>query len=301
MSPDQTFSGGDEPVLLTYDELASHPLLVDSVEKLRWAERHLAALKSNIDQATVHADPANLAVLSAQFDPESGYHVFRISQMPDMSELIFGFTHSITDVANPLRAGLDKLAWNCARLFAGGTPPDPTGVKFPIATTRDEWIKAGRARKQLDPLHCGFIESFQPYHGVAGRADNWTGPYVHPLALLQDLTNDDKHRDTHPVFLIPNRFHLCDLPIAKSVLQFGDQSVPIPDQEFTGIGEVMELGAEVMRARLLNAELEIDDAGRAAPHVALPEGRGAVHTMQRLHRFVHLILSEFARRFPTGQ
>jgi hypothetical protein len=296
----QTIMGGATPVLASYEELEAHPLLSDSMEKLRWAERHLATLVHNIDQATVHADPENFAVLRAELDAKSGYHIFRIVRMPDMSELTYGFTHSIADVANPLRAALEKLAWQCAGWFGAGTPKDPPGVKFPITTSPAEWINAGRARNQLDPAHCGFIERFQPYNGMAGRADDWTGPYVHPLTLLQDLTNDDKHRDTQPVFLIPNRFHLRNLVIADHLEQLRGITFSAPDHSFPGIGKPMELGAEAMRARLINAEPEINDAGRVAPHIALPEGRGAVHTMQRLHRFVHLILSEFARDFPAS-
>jgi hypothetical protein len=57
----------------------------------------------------LRTDPENLAVLRAELDAESGYHIFRIVQMPDMSELACGFIHSIADVANPLRAALVAL------------------------------------------------------------------------------------------------------------------------------------------------------------------------------------------------
>jgi hypothetical protein len=62
---------------------------------------------------------------------------------------------------------------------------------------------------------------------------------------------------------------------------------------------INSLALEVMRVRFFDGALpEIKDAGRVAPQVVLPEGRIAIPTLQRIDRFVHLILSEFAKNFP---
>jgi len=56
-----------------------------------------------------------------------------------------------------------------------------------------------------------------------------------------------------------------------------------------------------LRKKLIEVALplpEINDAGRVAPQVALPERRIVIPTLQRIERFVHLILSEFALKFP---
>lgn len=292
LSHDVTIQAGNALNLLDPNDLALNPLLNTAVAKLRWAERHLAALDSNITAATV--DPEQNASLDAHFDPKTGYHVFHLAAVPDLSGLSENLPHAIADVVGPLRSALDKIAWKSARQFANGIPKDVPGVKFPICDSTTKWAEAGRARNQLVPAHCGLIESFQPYHGVQGWADNWTGSYIHPLALLQDLTNDDKHRDTQPVFLVAAKFHFR---FRSDVLVKGPND--LPEWEFHGVGKPMDLGAEVLRVRFLpSADPEIKDAGRVAPVIALPERRDVIGSLQRIHRYVHLVLSEFARKFP---
>jgi hypothetical protein len=236
-------------------------------------------------------------VLGAHLDPKSGYYVLRIETLPDLDDFAENLTHAIADVAGQIRSSLDKLAWTCACSFAHGTPKDLSGVKFPICDTQTDWINARRARNQLDPAHCGFIEQFQPYHGVCNVADSYAGAYVHQLTLLRDLSNYDKHRDTAPALLTQGCFLFRDgITIAKKTGPYGWD---VLDIDPTGIGKPMELGKEVMRARLIDPpQGNVDDAGRAVPLVEIGEGRIADHTMQRLHRFVHFLLSEFARQFP---
>lgn len=282
--------------ILPFDVLERRAALRPSVEKMRWAHRHLATLQRNIGEA--FADPSNLAVTRADLDAKSGYHVLRVSEIPDWSEVSFLLTQSITDVLNPLRAAVDKFAWQLACLVApNGSPKDPRGVKFPIAESPGEWTRAGRARNQFDPLHCGFIESHQPYHGVNGRPDTWRGDYVHPLALLQELTNDDKHRDTHPAYLVPDSFQFRTGPqIAERVDP--QHGITLPDFEVLNADKPLELGLEVLRIRLIGADPQIDHACRLAPVVALPKRRSAVPALQRIESYVQFMLSEFAGEFP---
>jgi hypothetical protein len=173
-------------------------------------------------------------------------------------------------------------------------------VKLPICDTEGDWNNAGRARALLVPEHCGLIKTLQPYQAEDPYADSWHGPYVHPLRLLRDLSNDDKHRDTAPVLLMPTQFQFRRVDVAQRPSDwFPDQTEN--DWEVLNPGQEMTVGLEVLRMRLVgDVEPEIHDAARAFPQVALPEGRVAVLTMQRLFRRVHLLLSEFARQFPAA-
>lgn len=290
---DITVSAGLEPVLIDLAELKKHPLVTTAASKLQWALGNLTALEHNITQA--FGNPADCAVLRADLDPETGYHVLRIEAQADLTDFAENFQHSVADIANNIRAALDKLAWLAACDFTNGTPQDVPGVKFPICDTTKDWINAGRARNQLRPDHCGFVKRFQPCEGPSPYSDGFSGPYIHQLTLLRELSNDDKHRDTEPVLLSPTTFQFRRFAIAQMT-----QIPPEPmDWHLLSLGKEIKLGMEVLEIRLpAESEAEIHDIARAAPGVALSEGRYAVATLQRLHRHVHLILSEFAREFP---
>jgi hypothetical protein len=291
-----TTHGGAPSQLIDLAALKRHPLLESAASKLQWADRNLAALAENIGQA--FADPADQPVLGAYLDPTLGYHVFRINVLPDLEDFAENLSHAISNAALQIRAALDKLAWKCACAFANGVPKDRPGVKFPICDTQADWSKQDRARKNLDPAHWAFIDSVQPYHpGFLLQDDAYAGRYIHPLTLLRDLSNDDKHADTTPTLLTQGVFSFRKgITFARTADPNGWERLDI---EETGIGDTMTLGGEVMRARLVDPPGDnLDDVGRVVPMVEIGEGRIADHTMARLHRSVHFILSDFARQFP---
>lgn len=289
--------GWELPNQTPMPDLRQHPLLVNGVSKWEWAERHLRALHHNIE--SYFAEPANKSVLRADLDAESGDHIFRVASIPDTAVIAEHFQLSLADVAGNLRHALDQFAWRLACEFAGGEPKDPKGVHFPIRDERDDFANhEGRARRQFDPRHWEFFERFQPYHGVADRPDRWTGPYAHQLTLLSDLTNSDKHRATEPVLLIPTQFGFR-VQIDGPPMEIDGHAFRRSEIRTSRVGEIAELGTEVLRARLVEpAEPHIDNAGEMTPHVALAEGRGAVGTLARIAYYVHLMFSEFARDFP---
>ncbi|HLX78787.1 MAG TPA: hypothetical protein VKR27_07870, partial [Acidimicrobiales bacterium] len=182
-----------------------------------------------------------------------------------------------------------------------GEAPDPPGVKFPICDFPEQWTDAGRARNQFDPTHCGFIEGFQPYHGVNGLADSWHGTYIHPLSMLQSLTNEAKHRDDWPVTLPGANAAIGRAALPVDFDEYLAMAPQFQPQPLGGIGQAMQEGNEVIRLRLRlypGAEQHIDDAGRLTPVIAFAEGRRIIDTLQRIERYVHFVLSEFAREFP---
>jgi hypothetical protein len=294
-----TMQSGTDAQVTDLSVLKAHPLLGvgnGAVSLLKHGHRHLATLEQQIGQTFAH--PAKQAVIGAYLDSDIGYHRLRVESTPDFEIFAEDFCNAIFDIAGAFRASLDKLAWRAVSSITSGYPKDPRGVKFPIADTSAEWANQSRAWKKFDTAHCAFIESFQPYHGTNGRAGSWYGPYAHQLTLLRDLANDDKHRDSWPVFLA------CSQVMLRAALFPADRTERFAaydrmDKQFVGLGEPMEVGLEVMQVRLFDgAQPEIKDAGRVVPQVALPEKRIVIPTLQRIERFVHLILSEFAQNFP---
>jgi hypothetical protein len=294
-----TMQGGADARLTDLSVLKAHPLLGvanGAVSLLQHGHRHLAALEHKIGQTFAH--PATQAVIGAYLDSDIGFHRLRVESTPDFEIYAEDFCNAIFDVAGAFRASLDKLAWRAVNSNISGSPKDPRGVKFPISDTSAEWANQSRAWKAFNPAHRTFIESFQPYHGTNGRADSWYGPYAHQLTLLRDLSNDDKHRDSWPVFLACSQVTLrASLFPADRTERFA--AYDRMDNKFIGLGEPMEVGLEVMQVRLFDgAQTEIKDAGRVVPQVALPERRLVIPTLQRIERFVHLVLSEFTKNFP---
>jgi hypothetical protein len=297
LTVDITISGGQPLVLTDFNTLKAHPLLSTAVSKLRWGHNHLATLEANITET--FASPEYNAPLRADRDAKSGDHIFKVAEVPDLTDFSDDIVNEVFDVAGNYRAALDKMAWKLVLSAHNGLAPDPRGVKFPICISPKEWTGAGRARNQFDPAHCGFIEGFQPYNGVNGLADSWHGTYIHPLTMLQSLTNEAKHQEDWPV----------TLPSANAAI--GRDALPVDFDEYVamagqfhphplgGIGQPMEVGNEVVRLHLYpGADEHIDNAGRLTPVIAFAEGRRIIDTLQRIERYVHFVLSEFARQFP---
>jgi hypothetical protein len=297
LTTDITMSAGQPLILADFDTLKAHPLLSTAVSKLRWGHNHLATLEVSVTEA--FAGPEYNARLRADRDTESGDHIFKIASVPDLTDFTDDIVNEVFDVAGNYRAALDKMAWKLVLSANGGVAPDPRGVKFPICDYPQQWIDAGRARNQFDPAHCGFIEEFQPYHGVNELADSWHGTYIHPLTMLQSLTNEAKHQDDWPVILPGANTGIGRNALPVDFDEYLAMAVEFLPQPLGGIGQPMEEGNEVIRLRLYpGADENIEDAGRLTPVIAFAEGRRIIDTLQRIERYVHFVLSEFARQFP---
>ncbi len=296
LTSDVSVRGGVELELTSIERLRMHPLLAPAAGKLSWAHRQLGVLEESITHITT--DPTNRAAIRAELDQTTGYHGFTVSALPDLGHFSEDFTNAVADIAKNLHPALDQFAWQLACAYsATGSPPDPTGVTFPITDDSHKWASCGRARAQIAADHWEFMEEFQPFRGSGVWADNWQSAYVHPLALLRDISVDDKHRITRPIFLMPGQIQLVKMDFARRPMP----GLPFDteDMDPIGIGQPLHVGLEVMRARFApDAPSEINPAGAINPIVSLGDGRHAIPTLQRIERFVHLVFSEFARRFP---
>jgi hypothetical protein len=138
------------------------------------------------------------------------------------------------------------------------TPRRREFVQFPIADTPDKFAAAGWHLKEVHADHVDLIESFQPYPGRTVHPDNFSGPYVHPLAMLRDLSNADKHRVLTPVILTSNEVAFENVKIQEKLaseilgrLPRGFIDVLMPDIIRNSTeGHPVKPGAEVLRARL---------------------------------------------------
>jgi len=113
----------------------------------------------------------------------TGWHTLRwqvLHEPPvERMALVFG------DMVSNLRATLDYLVWQL--VLAGGMRPGRrTG--FPVVRREKDWeVQSAAALRGVAPEWVAKIEARQPYH----RPEQ---PALHPLAILDDINNMNKHR-----------------------------------------------------------------------------------------------------------
>jgi hypothetical protein len=185
----------------------------------------------------------------------------------------------------------------------GGQLVHPGQTQFPIAETLTDFKKQeGKYLRELDSSHIAVIESYQPYHGIANRPDCWSGPYVHQLTLLQELSNIDKHRLLHTILLVPCGVSYA-LPIGIQVLSPDIKTADdfLQQGPFRHAGDELRPGVEVVRRKLVAQTGQyippsLSAIGFATPQISLEEKRPLIATLERLESFVELILDDFKAR-----
>lgn len=102
------------------------------------------------------------------------------------------------DVIQNLRAALDQLVWGISDPAARGTH-----TAFPIYLDEDAYRdNSPRKIEGVTERGRGLIDGWQPYHWKAKAADR-------PLAILQQLSNLDKHRSLLPVAIARRREYVA--------------------------------------------------------------------------------------------
>jgi hypothetical protein len=144
-----------------------------------------------------------------QFDPKKNTITIAVTAVP---ELPIHWTLTAADALQNFRTALNYLAWELAKwnLHRQGEQRGPgSRTEFPIGTEPARFPRYKVA--DLHPDHVAAIENLQPYeqgyiqafHGqpvwAITRENGLPGPWAfaiaeHPLALLQRLSNHDKHR-----------------------------------------------------------------------------------------------------------
>ncbi|MYX98848.1 hypothetical protein GT045_29605 [Streptomyces sp. SID486] len=256
--------------------------------------------------------PSSRAPLRAELDLGSGYHIVRIESIPDYEPILEEVSLGVGDVVNNLRCSLDHLAWQYACAHAQGIPAKPKDVYFVLcnAVTGQQHKTPGI----FATAAWGRMHEYQPCRGINGRPDGWTGPYIHQLDLLTELSNSDKHRMLVHVELQPNQFETIPTRIGlppwvrrneSGDFDFLPDRVGDPDPgaerlDFSHSSHRMESGEEVVRilAPLWGQQAEIENIGSAVPYFALPEGRPVVPTLQRISEFVEMLTDDLQRNCP---
>ena len=230
--------------------------------------------------------------MRAKLDPDSGYHVFCVSVMPD--EFLLRVAVILGDIVHNLRSALDQLAYQLVLNHYGRPPTEKLRrkVQFPIEYERKRVIRSYTYSK-VSPADRADIEWAQPYYAPNFPTRFRRVPKLHTLATLHRFSNRDKHRMLNPL--------LVTTPFVT--LKGGElDGVPYSavDFQYTRLRtKQLKVGTEVMRCRLPSyVDDEVEVAGYAAPDIRLPQGRYQIIVgIDQMKGATELALGRFANRY----
>lgn len=146
--------------------------------KLLRAEEHLCIFNA---EARSYIDSCN-PTLSLHVDENTrdGRITFNVTASPPLR-----LSTLVGDCVHNSRSALDNLICALARIKKPAHKCH--GIGYPICMKRDDFLKS-TIRKAIPMRALTLIERLQPYNG--GNLP----PHAHPLAILNQLSNRDKHR-----------------------------------------------------------------------------------------------------------
>jgi hypothetical protein len=265
--------------------------LAGAVEKFNRAKEQFDELRAELD-AFFNKEPKPHASVG-EFDTDAWEWVERfqvIEEPPLRLGVILG------DVLHNLRSCLDHIAWQVT-LLDGNTPDDRT--QFPIASKSEAQFEASANDRipGLNAKHRAMVKEVQPYmRGDEAR--------FHPLSLLADLSNIDKHRVVHATY------SFTDMDAGETLDKFvggytGEGESPAHSFWMMSRGQRLEHGAPWFRIvwkRTEEPPRSVQVGGNFTTGIAFGEvGVDGSH-FKRIPEFIRLgILEPFMREFPETQ
>lgn len=261
-------------------------------------------------RAKDHFDNLNGKVLQRYGD--GGHPTFRISRGidPINSESFQWVVQSVDqpplewativgDVVHNLRSSLDHMVYELSFLGTRGRPGGRTS--FPCSLTRASWRSDETQKVRLNGVlerHKKVLYRAQPCYG---RQDNAKPASFelrrrHPLQVLHDLWNDDKHRMLLPVATCMTNVDLIivstiDCEIAPETLKWNPSA----------FGRPLEVGTEIASVGVLRAGRSADVDMRIVTdsQVTLLDGVPIVDRLANAASAVREIISWFSYEFET--
>lgn len=196
----------------------------------------------------------------------------------------------VGEVAHHLRSGLNNVVYEVASQRAGGEPTKPKAIQFPICDSPagfEDAIKQGFLG-EATPILLEHVRAFQPF-GV-GEEFLQPGPAFlnqHPLELLQDLNNSDKHKRWRVAVIVARYFEFG--PGGKSLAIGFDETPEDLDGLFLSnelpSDEVIE-GAVVFRQRCRQSIKSIEGSAGIQFDAGVATTGGAVDLGQLLYGLI---------------
>lgn len=268
----------------------SQPTLNGVWAKMERAKEHRDALQSYI--AETFAIEENRPRLGAKFDPERGRNVLYVSFVPDLRDVFLRSSILLGDSLQALRTALDHLVYQLAVRHKGVRRERE--LEFPITELPGEWKTARRrSLSQIRPADRTVIEGYQGYHRIDERLA--VGLYFHPLVMLRDLNDRDKHRLLNTVIVPTNSIEITTEP-GYTIMFTG--ILDLIQDTLTGVtieeATPVELGTVVASSSTTSPlQAEVDMVGYVSPQIALADGRPVVAVLDKIAGVVVRVIREF--------
>lgn len=195
-----------------------------------------------------------IATIKAVFDPPSGKYICTVDHIPSTWQTRVSVIAG--EVVHDLRSALDHLAWQLVLDHSGKlSDKDARKVQFPIREKQKDWF-SDYTVSMIKPANASLLEPRQPF-------SNQSAIGSHPLTILQDFSNQDKHRILNSVLVRPFGFSLDDSDTVEGIQVSYD---------FGSASPVLTVGSELVRIGGLppNLEDQVSQASSVVPLVLLP-------------------------------
>ncbi len=181
--------------------------------RLQRADEHLAVLRRDMD-VYLKSGPVELLGRDDSLNFELR---IRVHQLPPAH-----WSAAIGDYLHNLRSALDNLTWAAVEKFKTRNldEREARAVIFPIGTSPDGWSRL--ATKRLPSVRESEVllafRSEQPFAVTGNDAELLAAGLAErqPLAVLQSLSNIDKHRTLLLVFLVVSKADQVRFPLAQT-------------------------------------------------------------------------------------
>ena len=219
----------------------------------------------------------NSPTLAMKFKPKTSEYILYIDTLPDFGPMMERIGVLIGDFAHNLRGALDHLVYQLALIHLDGQLLDERRIQMPIEDEPVGFLQRCHFRnrgggwiRQLSPKDWAIIKAYQPYDGR--HLDTSMNLHFHPLAVLRDLSNRDKHRLLAEVWLPTAGFKFPSMN-AAAIIYMGSMFLRFTNPK-TPLVVRAELGAEVARIRQPrndNIPDEMKMCGYVTPHIVLTD------------------------------
>jgi hypothetical protein len=243
--------------------------VTDHRAKLEWAARHLDRLDREMERFCLSDDIR----ATTRRDEVTEEHVASIHfprhSPPDWSL-------QVGDIVHNLRSSLDAVTYALS-VHHSGVPSDRVArdIQFPLVDTPSEWASKKKHVRLVKADVQDLIELAQPYHRTDPR-------FKHPLSVLRDLSNIDKHR----------HLHLARGAVTKSSIQLTGPDLPT-GTELSGYRGPIGEHAEVARWRYATEPLgPVRVTAKAELAIVFQDGPAATGGVIAFLRHVHAHISE---------
>lgn len=269
-----------------------HPL--DGVwAKLDRGDEHVRAYERAERRTLRRRKPPGIG-LALRFDHQDGTCVATVSRV---SDLPLKLAVIVGDAVHNFRSSLDQLIFELAFMdsragarLVGSQTLEKT--MFPDSNDRanfDGHYVQTRLLAGLTKRHRAQLKNFQPYRGR-------NLPQPHPIRLLVDLSNDDKHRLTQPVLMVPTNVQL-------EILFEDLQDCELVDGETVWnprlLARPLELNTEILRfpVRITGPNPHAKVKGGLTSFVGFRNGESAIGQLEAIGAYTRRIVEFFAPEF----